>query len=327
MTSKHPSSMVFLMGISLVTNATAIITCHSPKEECIDGQQVRDIDNFPVELDCWRKRVIYACHAAVENNCQPLREQKCSQVGAQCKTIFNGTCVVQEATYQCPKQKCENIKIPCAKNIFCLEGDCVPISATKNNNFDQTVASLAAVAKAAQDMAKQNDRNSTIFAGRAMECSKNIISGVTKNCCGINASGFLEGVLLHCSDEEMELAKRKEQGTAIYIGKYCHNKVLRVCTSHHQAYCVFDSKIARIVQQEGRKGQLGIGFGHVGGDAANLDCRGITPDELASMDFKKMDFSPLYDDLKHNLKIPNVTDIGLKAAEKIKDFYSERTKK
>ena len=74
------------------------------------------------------------------------------------------------------------------------------------------------------------------------------------------------------------------------------------------------------------------------------------------MDFKQMDFSSLYNDIKSNLKIPNAasmksmgarlptnfqdlqssglnkkidreSSMGLTAAERIKDFYGERTKK
>ena len=347
------------LGWLLVNNnLLAAVTCFDSTEECIEGKdEIRYIENVPVNPGCWKKRVIHECHEESANNCKILREQNCSQVDAKCKIMLSGSCVVQEATYQCPQQKCETIKTTCMKNIFCLDGNCAPTSATKNNNFDQAVASLAAVAEAAQEVAKQNKENPVIFTGQAMECSRNVASGITKNCCGISPSGFLEGKILKCDDEEKELAKRKEQGTAIYIGEYCHTRdpVLKICTSHHEAYCAFDNKIARIVQQDGRRGQLGIGFGHAG-KGAKLDCRGITPEELSSMDFKKMDFSPLYKDIKSNLKIPDVakmkpttsnlstnlqdfqtsglikqidreSDVGLMAAERIKDFYGARAKK
>ena len=336
-----------------------MITCSNSTEECVEGKdEVRYVENIPVSPSCWKRRVIHECREEATNDCQQLRTQGCSQVSARCKSKIGSSCVVQEATYQCPQQKGEAIKVPCAKNLFCLDGTCAPTSATKNNNFDQAAAYLAAINEAAKDAAKQNDRNAAIFTGRALECSRNVASGITKNCCGISPSGFLEGKILKCDDEEKELAKRKEQGTAIYIGEYCHTKTpkpLEICTSHHEAYCVFDNKIARIVQQDGRKGQLGIGFGHAGKDT-KLDCRGITPKELARMDFKQMDFSPLYNKIKNNLKIPDVakmkptrsnlptnlqdlqasglikqidkeSDVNLIAAERIKDFYGERIKK
>ena len=52
-------------------------------------------------------------------------------------------------------------------------------------------------------------------------------------------------------------------------------------------YCVFDNKLARIIQYQGRSGQLGIGFG----GASSPDCRGITVDELQKIDFNAMDYS------------------------------------
>ncbi len=351
MTYKY--SLLFC-SLIISNSISATITCVSSIEECVEGKdEVRYIENVPVNPGCWKKRVIHECHEEATNDCQQLRTQGCSQISAKCRSKIGEACVVQEAIYQCPQQKCETVKIPCAKNIFCLDGNCAPTSATQNNNFDQAVAYLAAAAEAAQDVARQNKENPAIFTGRAMECSRNIASGITKNCCSISGSGLLEGTLLKCDDEERELAKRKEQEAVIYIGEYCHSEVLGVCTSYHKAYCIFDNKIARIVQQDGRRGQLGIGFGHVSGNSANLNCRGITPDELASMDFKQMDFSSLYKGIKSNLKIPNAANVkpmksinlqdlqtsvlakeinkespmGLRAAERIKDFYGDRTKK
>ena len=347
------------LGLLLISdNIFAVVTCFNSTEECVEGKnEVRYIENVPIDPGCWKKRIVYECREEAANDCQQLRTQGCSQISARCKSMLGNSCVVQEATYQCPKQKCEPMKIPCTKNLFCLDGNCATTSPTKNNNFDQAVAYLAAAAEAAKEVAKQNREHPVIFAGRAMECSENVISGVTKDCCGISPSGFLEGKILKCDDEEKELAKRKEQGTAIYVGEYCHTKdpILKICLSHHKAYCVFDSKIARIIQHDGRRGQLGIGFGHAAKDS-KPDCRGITPEELGKMDFKQMDFSSLYDDIRNNLKIPNPaslkptltnlptnlqglqtsglvgtvdreSDTGLIAAERIKDFYAERAKK
>jgi conjugal transfer mating pair stabilization protein TraN len=46
-----------------------------------------------------------------------------------------------------------------------------------------------------------------------------------------------------------------------------------------RSYCQFDSKLAQIVQQQGRNGQLHIGFG----GASSPDCRGITVAELQGL--------------------------------------------
>ena len=143
-----------------------------------------------------------------------------------------------------------------------------------------------------------------IFKGKPLECSKNIAGSITKDCCGISADGFLEGKILGCEDEELEIAKAKEAGKAIEIGKYCHNNVIGVCTSYHTSYCLFKSKWARIIQEAARS-QLGITFG----TPEHPDCRGLTLKEFQMLDLSKIDFVEYYTQLSKEdfmrLKIKN----------------------
>ena len=347
---------VIVITSFFITDAFATLTCFDPKTECIEAGGTRNIDGVSVTLDCWKYRITYECREDSDNNCEQLRKQGCSQIWAKCKIMLNGTCVVQDETYRCPVNKCEEIEvINYGKDIFCVGGNCAPTNPMKNNNFNKAAANLSALAAAAKEVQEQNTKNPQIFTGRSMECSKNIAGA--KNCCGINSSGWAEGVFLNCDDEEKELAKKKEAGLAIDIGEYCHNRVFGVCTSYHNVYCTFGSRIARIVQNDGRRNQLGIGFGDVGGDDAHPNCRGITPEELSHMNFNNMNFSELYEEITKNAKakipteetlkqkssgityeglkekglkgkvISNDTGIELKAAERIKEFYVERIKK
>ena len=51
--------------------------------------------------------------------------------------------------------------------------------------------------------------------------------------------------------------------------------------------------MARIIQVEGRK-QLGIAWG----DKKNPDCRALTLEEIQRIDFSKIDFSELFNELR-----------------------------
>ena len=62
------------------------------------------------------------------------------------------------------------------------------------------------------------------FAGKPMECAKNLLPGITKDCCS-NKENPLENELITCAEDERELAKNKLAGKAVYIGEYCYNKV------------------------------------------------------------------------------------------------------
>ena len=85
------------------------------------------------------------------------------------------------------------------------------------------------------------------------------------------------------------------------VGSYCSKKVLGVCLQQKEGYCVFDSKLARIVQEQGRRDQLGISFG----SGESPDCRGIKVAELQGIKFDHIDFSDFYDDLNSNIKLPD----------------------
>lgn len=88
-----------------------------------------------------------------------------------------------------------------------------------------------------------------------------------------------------------------------------------ICLEKKRSYCQFDSKLAQIVQQQGRNGQLRISFG----SAKHPDCRGITVDELQKIQFNRLDFTNFYEDLMNNQKIPDSGVLTQKVKEQIAD--------
>ena len=70
-------------------------------------------------------------------------------------------------------------------------------------------------------------------------------------------------------------------------------------------FCCFNSKLARIVNEQGRA-QLKT-FNDGWGRANRPNCRGFTPEEFASLDFSEIDMSSFYGDIvtKNNAEIQN----------------------
>lgn len=345
----------------LITGKVFAFTCSTdPKTECIEAGGARMIDGVSVTLDCWRCRTIHEYSDPSDNNCKQLRDQNCSLVKAVCRKRSDGICAVQDATYSCPIEQCDETgDIVCSKKLFCVDGNCTPSNPVKakDKDLEKAIAYLSSISEMANQIKEQNNENPIIFAGKPMRCARYPLPGITKDCCADD-----EGIF-SCDTEEKELSQMRKAGRAIEVGKYCNieDPILHLCTSHHTAYCVFGSRIARIIQNDGRKKQLGIGFGYANDDekSTRVDCRGITKEELAQMKFDLMDFSELfdeirkeaeknspkegilkqkasgysYDDLKSrstkNLGVSGSpeTGVGLKAAERIKDFYGERIKK
>jgi conjugal transfer mating pair stabilization protein TraN len=74
----------------------------------------------------------------------------------------------------------------------------------------------------------------------------------------------------------------------------------KVCLEKTVNYCCFNSKLARIIQEQGRP-QLGRSFG----DPKNPDCSGLTIGDIMKIDFSKVDFSEFIADIKPKLPNPD----------------------
>ncbi|EFB8828780.1 conjugal transfer protein TraN [Escherichia coli] len=150
------------------------------------------------------------------------------------------------------------------------------------------------------------------FTGQAKFCKK--AAAGYSNCC--KDSGWGQDIgLAKCSSDEKALAKAKSNKLTVSVGEFCSKKVLGVCLEKKRSYCQFDSKLAQIVQQQGRNGQLRISFG----SAKHPDCRGITVDELQKIQFNRLDFTNFYEDLMNNQKIPDSGVLTQKVKEQIAD--------
>ncbi|MFA0108264.1 conjugal transfer protein TraN, partial [Vibrio splendidus] len=149
-----------------------------------------------------------------------------------------------------------------------------------------SASALAALAEAADGLGDPP----VIFTGQGMQCTDKAFGFA--DCCKDSGWGASLG-LDECNEEEKALGQAKEQGITISLGSYCASSVLGVCTRKKKTYCVFDSKLARIIQEQGSQGQLGISLG----TAQSPICGAITPEQLQEIDFEILDFSDFYDDM------------------------------
>ena len=115
---------------------------------------------------------------------------------------------------------------------------------------------------------------------------------------------------LQCDQAENLLAMRRGQNLCVQVGSYCSSKFLGACITQKQAHCCFNSRLARIVNQQGRA-QLGRGYG----DPKSPDCSGITVDELQRLDFSRMDLSEFYAEIV--AKVPDVPGLTSKIQSRV----------
>lgn len=286
------------------------------KTECIEPGSTKTVVvdgvSYPVTQACWKYKDTYMTQAADNGTCKTyMNNPACTLASRTCAfTAEDGSgCLHEYATYSCETRTSGQVMI-CGGDTFCLDGDCERAQNGKNNDFAPVVSALAALAAAGKDVAAINSVNVRAFTGSAKFCKK--FAAGFSSCCKDGGWGQDVG-LARCSSEEKALGKAKENKLTVSIGEFCSKKVLGVCLEKKRSYCQFDSKLAQIVQQQGRNGQLHIGFGK----ASSPDCRGITQTELQQINFEALDFSNFFDDLQKNKKIPDNDTLTKRVREEI----------
>ncbi|EAU5656446.1 type-F conjugative transfer system mating-pair stabilization protein TraN [Salmonella enterica] len=265
---------------------------------------------------CWAYRDKYVTQSADNGTCQAYVDNPaCTLAARQCAFYSDeGTCLHEYATYSCESKTAGKVMI-CGGDVYCLDGECDKAQSGKSNDFGEAVSQLAALAAAGKDVAALNGVDVHAFTGKATFCRK-AVAGFS-NCCKDGGWGQDAG-LAKCNSEEKALGKAKKDKLTVSVGEFCSKKVLGVCLQKKRGYCQFDSKLAQIVQQQGRNGQLHISFG----GAKHPDCRGITVDELQDIEFDRLDFTNFYEDLMNNQKIPDKGAL----TEKVKEQIAEQLK-
>ncbi|MGX8723649.1 type-F conjugative transfer system mating-pair stabilization protein TraN (plasmid) [Legionella pneumophila] len=259
--------------------------CRIKKEQCTDTQSPKVIDGLPVSRACWAKELTYSCSSAAADECITQKNKRCFQTASECARFDEQTCALYKQTYSCQENVCE-APIECIKDLFCADGDCTEHSQTQNTDFGQSVSSLAVVGEAGHELSQQP--NASLFGGQAVQCKIWPLDLI--DCC--HDKGWGKDIdLLHCREEDKALGRAKLNYVAHYLGEYCSEEVAGVCLEHKRSYCVFPSKMARIIQ-EARLTQVN---GHGLGDAEHPTCAGMSVAELQKMDLGRVDFvTPIY---------------------------------
>ena len=254
--------------------------CHVTDVRCTDANSTHVIDGLPIERDCWEETNTFSCASAQADECAIQREKKCLQLSSRCARMDNNACAVYEQTYNCFDKVCP-APIPCVKDLFCADGDCTDHQGTQNDEFAKDIIPLAVVGVAGHEYAQTQ---ASLFSGHVVECKIEILDFI--NCCSDKGWGKALDIA-HCPEEDKALGQAKLNYLVHYLGKYCSHKDLGICDEHKRTYCVFDTKMARIIQEEGRLKQLN---GGALGTAKHPNCGGLSIAELQSLDMARIEF-------------------------------------
>lgn len=194
----------------------------------------------------------------------------------------------------------------------CSNGSCLPTPDVMGDDFADGITQLGALSNTADEVSAKQIRsgNPSIFTGTNSLC-RIAVAGVG-NCCGGHAR------LLNCRDDEKNLAEAILAGRAQYVGTYCaHHKKIIGCIEYKQSWCTFASKLASIIQIQGRGAQLGITFGWASHRTNAANCRGISPEELERINFQALPLGELTESYQTRATLKNTQQIDTLTTQKI----------
>lgn len=298
---------------------TVNATCGAPVETCTDSEpQTRLIDGVPVTAACWAWRRDYECleHLA-GNDCADLEANgACRFVREECLSDEE-PCLTRERIYECPLPAGESgdTQYVCDGDVYCIDGSCETIAREANNEFKDAVTALHAMDEARGQF---DPETLTLFKGTRNTCSSKVF-GVL-NCCKGKGFPLIPGISLlvamGCDRAEVLLHERDAQGLCAYVGTYCSDSFLGACLTKKKVYCCFESKLSRILQEQGRA-QLPKPWGK----PKTETCAGFTLDEFARLDLSQMDFSEVYAEFTEAARLPDELETSNLIQQKIEDYY------
>lgn len=98
---------------------------------------------------------------------------------------------------------------------------------------------------------------------------------------------LLVNIIYACTEEEMDLATKRDLLSTHYIGSYCKSKVLGACIEKRQSYCQFDSPLSRIVmEQVYMQPHMGLSWG----SPKEPNCQGLAIDQIAKVNWDAVNF-------------------------------------
>lgn len=170
-------------------------------------------------------------------------------------------------------------------DVACRDGSCIAPSADESHDFSEGAVQMGALSGVAEEVRDNQSSEGAAVLFKATNITCRVVYKTNRfNYCNQRKDGW------GASASEKELHKAQREGRAViaYPDTYCSKiqKVLghKTCVQKRQSWCVFQSKLATLVQIEARR-QLGINFGYVGGRTNRADCRGLTAAEIASIQF------------------------------------------
>ena len=304
----------------------------------IEGAETRDINARLIARGWWKKEHRYDCtDKNYEDTCGDYAGNPiCEVVGDPVclEQTAAGGCIYEEVAYQCDSDPSFNAN--CAPISVCVGDNCNEIAEEPSNGLPAAAAWLSFLGNAVDEntcearadvdpdnfseadcLSQQKtvcEPNNTalnmasgiaaplvckmenvdpamleVFNGKVLGCRLNgLIS-----CC--NNKGFNA-----CKKTEFDLRSYMAAKTTHYLGTRCTDRFFGLCILRLREYCVYESKLGRVFQEQAHK-QIGGRFRARG---SSDRCPPLTIDQLESLNMGEIDLSEIYGDMLDQADFP-----------------------
>jgi hypothetical protein len=98
-------------------------------------------------------------------------------------------------------------------------------------------------------------------------------------------------ILTSCTNDEFTLYQDNHNKECHYVGDWCKTSFLGMCLETDQSYCCYPSPLVRIIMEQILMNQPGVNGGAGYGSVKAPNCGGLTPAQLATVDWSKINLS------------------------------------
>ena len=321
--AKTPQGYLCLLDKALCAEKQISAKC--PSKSSLN--KLTDRCEYAVRYLCTSTGSTYQTTDACSNNCTP--SENCKPYCPDSMTLKNDLCVAnpicKKGKYDTKKNLCVFQKCPYGDKFICRKlgksNYCSRLSCMDSDDAISQLGSKEGIDNL-YDNGPKSDENIClgqiyIFSGKDRRCRTWGATIAFDDCC--QSEDYLFG-LAQCRANELILAELKGEGLCHYVGEYCSKKIdlgfTNICVERSKTYCCFNSKLARIVQEQGRE-QLSTFSGW--GKPKRPDCRGLASEEFQMLDFSLIDLSEWHGDIQtqSQAQIENNLQQG------VEDFYNQ----
>ena len=105
-----------------------------------------------------------------------------------------------------------------------------------------------------------------------------------------------------CDQGDIQTGMQEKAKDCHFVGDYCQKRYRFIgCVQKAKGYCCFNTKMARIIHEQGRQQLNAFQPNGDWGLPASPNCRGFTPDEFQALDFSRIDLSEYFSDIQKDL--------------------------